>query len=73
MLRVIAMALPLIVLGGCAGLPDQPEQQAEAKQDCEKTYTTGSHLPRKDCITPMTDAERDRLSDDLRQANTSRH
>ena len=67
----LALTLPLLLLAACASEPDQPDTQPQAKQECERTYGTGSMLPKKDCVPAMTDEERRRMQDELQRAAAS--
>ena len=71
MRRTLALTLPLLLLAACASEPDQPNAQPQAKQECDRTYSTGSMLPKKDCAPTMTDEERQRMQDELERATAS--
>lgn len=72
MLRSLVLTLPLLALGACASQPDQPEHVAQAKQDCERSYGTGSMLPKKDCVPAMSEEDRQRMNDELQRDFASR-
>lgn len=64
---ILAGLTPLLILAACASNPpaNDKQQVAEQKVECERSYTTGSMLPKKDCAPPMTEEERRRVQDDL--------
>jgi hypothetical protein len=65
-LRYLASLLPFLILAGCASAPSTEEKTAEAQPPgCDRVYKVGSHMPKKDCSGPVSDAERERLQQDL--------
>ena len=61
------LACSFLLVGGCASAPPDPVTTASVKpQNCEREYRTGSMLPVKDCTQTLTEAERQRLVDELR-------
>ena len=61
------IAFSFLLVAGCASAPPDPVTTASVKpQNCEREYRTGSMLPMKECTPTLTEAERQRLVDELR-------
>lgn len=66
-LLLLSLPLSLATLAGCASAPEPKNTQAAApKLRCERETQIGSMMPKKDCGPAVTDDERRRLADELR-------
>lgn len=63
----ICVALPLLLIGGCAEIPDSQIANAPATV-CSRTYRMGSNIPGWTCYKRQTEAERLQTLDDVRNA-----
>ena len=57
--------LILLMLGGCAA-SDGKQSTAEVQRVCTREYRVGSSIPVVNCEAPMTDEERQRSIEELR-------
>ena len=55
------------LFAGCAAQSEETVSDA-TPAPCERVYRVGSHMPTRDCVTPPTDAQRQRTIDALRDA-----
>ncbi len=62
----LGLPLLLIALAGCVTGQDEKTASATPTQTCTREYRVGSNIATKECSTPMTEAERQRMLDDLR-------
>ena len=63
---LLLLTLSLAALAGCANVPEQNAQAAAPKVRCERETQIGSMMPKKDCGPAVSDDERRRLADELR-------
>ncbi len=67
MIRTIFLALSLLLVGGCAAT-DSRQTTADAQEICTREYRVGSIIPVVNCEVPMTEEERRRMIDDVRNS-----
>jgi hypothetical protein len=60
--------LPVIAVAGCAtNPPEDTAKQAQPKVSCERTCRVGSAMPTRECAPAMSDEDRRRIQDEMRQ------
>ena len=67
----LRLTLPvLLVMAGCATTDAQQtaSNATTTQAPCQREYRVGSNIPSKDCTPAMSDADRQRMQDDMRQA-----
>jgi hypothetical protein len=65
-LRIVSITV-LSFVASCA-TTDQTVANAPAQKICEREYRVGSNIPTRDCRAAITDEERQRANDELRNA-----
>lgn len=68
-LRCLALLLPFVAAAGCATGPSDATVAAgdvkNSEVSCDRTYRTGSRLPKKDCGPALTPEERAHAQEDI--------
>ena len=64
-LRLLLLILPAL-LAACAVESPAPKTMADKTVVCTTEVHVGSLVPRKECSAPMTEAERQRMVDELK-------
>lgn len=65
-LVLLPLTLVLAAMTGCASAPQPNEQATAPKMRCERETQIGSMMPKKDCAPAVSDDERRRLADEMR-------
>ena len=63
-LSALALACTFAALSGCAA-PDSANSTTAATEKAPKVYRTGSNIPVKDDTPPMSDADRERVRQEI--------
>jgi hypothetical protein len=66
--QITHLALPLLLLAGCAATPSAPDTQtADAEAPvCKRSYRMGSSIPETICYANQSEADRLRQIDEVR-------
>jgi len=66
-MRLSLLAMPILLITGCANSPDTRTAEAQSPaQVCVREYRVGSNIPVVNCSTPQSDEERQRTIDEIR-------